>query len=141
MFSRIIECDKPQSTTKGGTQPILENFVQLRGSFLGEIKRSFGTNILKKAKLLVTKNFGLFLLVLSSVTNLRQQFIRIHKVFSQLFWNLKTLSLGRRMSTKNCSKEGYFSRKKFFFILQGRPDLNEQSITVVKEFQQLLCKL
>ena len=35
----------------------------------------------KKALFLVTKGFGTFFLVLSSVTNLREQFIGLHKVF------------------------------------------------------------
>ena len=36
----------------------------------------------------MTNVFGSVFLVLSSVTNLIEQIIGLHKVFEQLFWNL-----------------------------------------------------
>ena len=42
----------------------------------------------KKAIFSVTKDFGLFFLVLSSVTNLSGHFLRVQKVFWHLLWTL-----------------------------------------------------
>ena len=40
----------------------------------------------KKGYLPVTKDFGLFFLVLSGVTNLRRKLVRVQKIFWQLLW-------------------------------------------------------
>ena len=42
----------------------------------------------KKTIFPVTKDFGLFFLVLSSVTNLMRQVVKVQKVFWHLLWKL-----------------------------------------------------
>ena len=46
-----------------------------------EPKRSFETNISKKGIIPATRDFGPLFLMLSSMTNLRKQIIRVQKVF------------------------------------------------------------
>ena len=80
-FSRNIECDKPQGTLCKGPQAILTITVELiRAFFLGPeslLKTQFfeknGNNTKKKY-------CGLFFLVISSVTNIKGQFVRVRKV-------------------------------------------------------------
>ena len=43
-------------------------------------------NFEKKANLPVKKNFGSFFLVLSDITNVREQFIKLEEVFPQILW-------------------------------------------------------
>ena len=45
--------------------------------------------------------FGPFFFVLSSVTNLKEQFIRVYRLFPQLLWNLLEHFLGPKRLLKS----------------------------------------
>ena len=68
----------------------------------------------KKAIFPLTKVFGLFLLALSSVTNLRGQFVRVPKVFWQILWKLweRFCNTDEIVETTNFWKRGNFFSKK-----------------------------
>ena len=90
-FSRIIECDKRQGTFYKGPKVVSKISVEVRRSFVQDLRGSWKhKNLKKKAIFLVKKRnfFGVFLPVLSSVTNLRGQLVRVKKVLWQLLWKL-----------------------------------------------------
>ena len=51
-------------------------------------RKSIETNISKNRPFTITKTFGPFLVVLSSVTSLGKQYMGVHKLIWQLLWNL-----------------------------------------------------
>ena len=57
------------------------------------------------------KNFGLIFLALSSVTNLKGQFIRVHKVIWQLLWRLKDHLCNNQEVVENTS---FWKKKRKF---------------------------
>ena len=66
-------------------------------------KRSIGTNISKTAVFTMKEVFGPFFLVILSVTNLKEQFIMVHKLFWALLCKLIELIehfLGPKMLLK-----------------------------------------
>ena len=65
----------------------------------------------------MTKVFGSVFLVLLSVTNLREQILRVQKVFWQLLWNLKKLfsEPKRLLKTQIFDKKQLFQWKKIIW--------------------------
>ena len=62
----------------------------------------------------MTKSFGPFFVVLSSVTSLRKQFIGFHKLMWKLLWNFYEHDLApmRLLKTQVFEKKLSFKRKK-----------------------------
>ena len=75
------EWGRHKETTNRGPDGVLENFGQLKclipKDLIGRLKKK---TIQKKAVMQVIKDFGLILLVLLSMTNARQKFIRLRNV-------------------------------------------------------------
>ena len=85
-FSRTIAHDIYQATTYQGPKCILTNIVQLITSFLWDLRGRWKQTFQKKSCLQDDKRP--FFLVSSSVTNIRDQFMRFRKLFWHLFWNI-----------------------------------------------------
>ena len=88
IFSRDIEHAKFQGTVHKGPQGILTIIVQILWTFICDLRGRWNQTFQKTAVFTMKEVFGTFSLVLSSVTNLKEQFIRVHKLFLQLLWNL-----------------------------------------------------
>ena len=72
IFFRLIEYEKPQKKTCQGSEALLTITVEGIISFLQELKSSLKPQIFEKTAIIpVKKNFGLFLVVLRSITNLK----------------------------------------------------------------------
>ena len=81
-FSPIIECDKPQGTNYKGPQAILTITVEVIRAFLQNLRGCWEHKFLKKKAIYpVKKTLWPIFLVLSNVTDLRGQFLRVQKVF------------------------------------------------------------
>ena len=63
----------------------------------------------------MTKNFVPSFLVPSSVTNIKEQVIRVHKLFWHLLWNIQELFLG---SNRLLRKES-FEKKELFPVMKN----------------------
>ena len=87
-FPCIIERDKWQETNYKGPHCTLTIIVQMTRTFLWDLGSRYKQTCQKLAIFTLTKVFGPVFLVLSSVTHLREQLIRVHKEFWQLLWNL-----------------------------------------------------
>ena len=88
-FPRIFECDKPQETIYKRPEAFLTFTVELMTAFFKGFKSLLKTQVFeKKATFPVKRKFGPFFLRLSSTTNLNKQFIRVHRLFWKLQWNL-----------------------------------------------------
>ena len=85
-------------------------------------KRSIETNISKTAVFTVKEVFGPFFFELSSVTNLRKQFIRVYRLFRQLLWSLMAYFLGPKRLLKSpiFEKKAIFPMKKRFWPIFSR---------------------
>ena len=123
IFSRIIECDKPQGTIFKGPQAILTITVELIRAFLEDLRGCWKHQFLKKRQYFQWKRLcGLFFLVLSNVTNLRVQFLRVHKLFWQLCRIYKSISWGpeRLLKTPIFEKKAIFPVKKTLWPIFSR---------------------
>ena len=90
--------------------------------FLGP-KRSIETNISRNISLFtVTNVFGPLFLVSSSVRNIREQFIRVHKIFHKYFEIYRSSILGsvRLLKTKNFEKKAIFPVMERFWSIPPR---------------------
>ena len=76
------------------------HFSNDKNVYLGRM-RSIETHISKIAVFTMINFFGAFFLVLSSVTNLREQFVRVHKLFWQIMLNLLERFLGPKRLFEN----------------------------------------
>ena len=85
--SRIMEHDKHQRTTYRGPQGNMTPNVEVKRSFLQDL-RGWKQSFLKKRQSFQWKDFGLFFLALSNLTNVREQPSRVHKVNRRLLWKL-----------------------------------------------------
>ena len=81
IFSRIIQYDKRHGTVYKGTQGFLASFVQMIKSFFWELRGRQKQTFQTREVFTVTKVIDQFFLVISSVTNLKEQFVGVHKVF------------------------------------------------------------
>ena len=90
IFSRIIECDKPQGTIYKCSKRYTDDYCGSYNIISVTPKRLLQTIIFeKKIKNSSDKKvFGLNILALSIMTNLRRRFIRVQKVFWHLLWKL-----------------------------------------------------
>ena len=86
IFFCIIEHDICQGTIYKGPPGLLTKFMQLIRSFRWDLKVSKKQTFQKIAVFTVTKLCGPFFLILSRVTLLKEQYLRVHKVFRQLLW-------------------------------------------------------
>ena len=70
----------------------------------------------------MTKDFGPFFLVSSTVTNIREQFIQVNTLFWQLLWNLSELSLRpkRLLKTRSIQKKATSPVKSSFWPILYR---------------------
>ena len=95
--------------------------------------------------------FGPFFFVLSSVTNPKEKFIMVLKLFWQLFWKLIELiehffwDLTGCWKHKFLRKKGNLSSEKkilayFFLVISNMTNVREQFIRVHKVLWELLCK-
>ena len=111
-FSPMIGCDKPQKTIIKSPKGSLTITVQAITSFLQDIGCRKQKTLKKKAKFPVKKkDFGLYFLALSSVTNLRGQFKRVQKGI------LEITVEGTRPFLKHlsgCWKDNFSKERQFF---------------------------
>ena len=79
-------------------------------------EKSFEKTFRKKVVFLVKKCFGLVLLVLSSMTNASEKFIRLRNVYWQLFWKLWDLFCNTQVVVENTNfwEPGYSGSEKKF---------------------------
>ena len=90
IFWRILERYKPQLTRYTGQQGILTITVEVKGLILLLLRSCWKHKFLKKRQTFQWKKvFVVFSPGLSSVIDLKGQFVRVHKVISQLLWKLK----------------------------------------------------
>ena len=83
LLSLIIEHDECQKTVYRRSQCILTIIVQMIRSFLWDQRGRKKQTFQKIAVFTVTKGFGSFFLVFSSVTNIMEQLIKVEKLFLQ----------------------------------------------------------
>ena len=116
-FSCFIEHDKCQEKKYKGPQCTFTIIVQLIRTFVWDLRSRYKQTFQKLAVFTMTKVFGSVFLVLSSVTNLREQTLRVQKVFWQLLWNLKNLFLEpkRLLKAQGFDKRQPFQWKKKFW--------------------------
>ena len=88
IFSCIIENEKPHGALFKGPEGFLAVTVEVIWSVLWDLKNSIEQTFQKLALFTMTKYFGKFFVVLSSVTSLKKHNIGVHKLFWQLQWNL-----------------------------------------------------
>ena len=83
---------------------------------------SIGTNISKNSCFQVEKGFWPLLLVSSSVTNIREHFIRVQKLFWHLLWKIKErfLRTRRLLKTQSFEKKAIFPVRKRFGSIFSR---------------------
>ena len=146
IFSRIIECHKPQWTFYKGPKGILTITVEFIRAFFQDLRGCWKHKFLKKGNICSEKNIAArFFFVLSRVTNLKGRFVRVQKVFRQLlsklfdhFWNTWEVVA----NTNFWKKRQTFLWKKLsdqiFLVLSSMTNLREQFIRVHKLFWQLL---
>ena len=113
-----------------------------------EPRRSIETNISKKNCFNDEKSFWPFFLVSSSVTNIKEQFKTVLKLFWQLLWKIKERFLGpkRLLRTQSCEKQDNISSEEknfglFFLVSSNMKNDKEHKITVHMLFWQALSKL
>ena len=110
IFSRDMEHEKRQGTGYKGSQGILTFFVQMMWTFIWHLRGRLNQTFQKTAVLTMKEVFGPFFFVLSSVANLREQFIRVYRLFRQLLWN----SLEHFLWSKGCWNHQFLKNSKFF---------------------------
>ena len=95
----------------------------------------------------MTKSFGPFFVVLSSVASLRKQFIGFHKLMWKLLWNFYEHVFSTYEVVENTSfrKKAIVQAKKkcrpIFLVISSVSNLSGQFLRVQKVFWQLLWKL
>ena len=111
IFTRNIECEKPQGTICKGPKDTMKITVEVIGSFLQHLRCCWKHKKLEKRYSFQWKkiHFSLFFLVLSNMTNVREQLIRPHKVFWQVLCKLYYHFLG----TEEIDNQ-FFERKSIF---------------------------
>ena len=118
-FHRLINCDKPPRTGFFCTQAFLTSTVEVIGSFLQDLGGCWKHNSLEKKRQFIQwgKNCGPIFLVFTSLTNLRGQFVRVHKVFWQKLRSLWQQFFRTQQVVGDatfCKKEAIFPVKKRF---------------------------
>ena len=108
--SRIIEHHKCQGTFHKGPQGFLTFFEQMIRSLYWDLRGRSKRRVKKRAVFTMTKDFGPFFLVLSSVTNLREKPTRAHKLFLPLLYFLWEHFLGH----KGCWNQTFLRKKQSF---------------------------
>ena len=113
-FSRDIEHAKFQGTVDKGSQGVLTFILQRVSTFIWHLRGRLKQTFRKTAVFTMKEVFGPFFLVISSVTNLKEQFIGVYRLFRQLLWNLFEHFLGPKRLLKSpiFLKKGKFSAKK-----------------------------
>ena len=85
-FSRIIGCDKANGTIYEGPKGFLTNTVDVIRSFSQDLRFCWKQIFWKKGNLSSDKKILVFFLALSSVINLKRQYMRVPKIFWRLLW-------------------------------------------------------
>ena len=95
----------------------------------------------KRATFRWKKHFGLFLIVLSNMTNVKRQFIRFHKVFQHFCANDKNISLWPKRSIEtNLSKNSCFHDDKWFWPIFPRAiECHKHRETMYRDRQAFLA--
>ena len=146
IFSPDIEHDKCQGTVYKGSQGFLTFFVQLIWTYIWHLKGRLKQTFQKTAVFTMKEVFGPFLFVLSSVTNLKEQFIRVYRLFPQLLWILLEHFLGPKRLLKSpiFEKKQIFSGEiilaYFFLVLSNMLNFKEQFRRSNKVFWHLFFK-
>ena len=116
-FYRNIDYDNCQGTIYRGPQGILTIIVQIIWTIIWDQSGRYKQTFQKTAVFTMKEVFGPFILVLSSVTNLKGLFLGVHKLFWQLLWKLLEHFLGpeRLLKTQTFEKKRQSSqwRKQF----------------------------
>ena len=145
-FSRFIEHDKCQGTIYKGPKEVWTMIVQMRRTFLWDLRGWYKQTFQKRAFFKVTIVFDLFFVLLSSVKNIKEQLLRVHKFFWHLLWYLLELFVlpGRLLKTESFEKkQSYEWRKDFGLFFSGftkHEKFMEIFISVHKVCWQFLCK-
>ena len=88
IFSQIVECDNLQEMIYKGWKDILTVTVVVKRSFLGP-ERLLKTQVFEKGAILPMEKFLCqAFVVLSTLTNLREQLKKVRKVFWKLLWKI-----------------------------------------------------
>ena len=117
-FHRLITCDKPPGTVCKCPQSLLTFTVEVMRSFLQDLRGCWKNNFSKKRQSFQWgKNYGSLFLVLSSMTNLKGQFVTVFKVFWPLLSLLYDEILGPRrlFNSQIIGKKADFPVKKRFW--------------------------
>ena len=116
---RIIEHDSCQVTSYKCSQGLLRAIVQVMRLFLWDLMVVRKQTFQKISISTETKVFARFSLVSSRMTNLREQFKRVHEVFFQLVWKLKDpfFRTYEVLENTNLWKKAIFAVKKKHFRL------------------------
>ena len=144
-FSPDIEHDKCQGTVFNGSQGFLTFFLQMIWTFIWHLRGRLKQTFRKTAVFTMKEVFGPFFLVISSVTNPTEQFIRVYWLFRQLLWNLLEHFLGPKRLLKSPifeKKANFLWRNNFglFFLLTSNmTNVREQFMRAHKVFWRFLC--
>ena len=149
-FSRDIEHDKCQVAVYKGSQGILTIFVQLIWTYIWHIKDRLKQTFQKTAVFTMKEVFGPFSFVLSRVTNLKEQFIMVHKLFWQLLWKLIELIEHFFWDLTGCWKHKFLRKKGdlsseekilayFFLVISNMTNVREELIRAHKVFRHFFC--
>ena len=110
-FSRDFEHAKLQGTVCKGSQSILAFILQMICTFICHLRGRLKQTFRKTAVFTMKEDFGPFFRVISSVTNLEEQFIIVHQLFWQLLWKLLQLK-EHFLGPKRLLKTKIFEKKK-----------------------------
>ena len=89
IFVRIVECGKPQETIYKSQKDILTINVEVKRPFFRTLDVVDNTNFGKKTAIFPMVNFlRQTFIVISTLTDLREQLKKVHKVFWNLLWKI-----------------------------------------------------
>ena len=146
IFSRDIEHDKCQGTVYKGSQGFSTVFVQMIWTFFCHLRGRLKKTFQKTAVFTMKEVFGPFFFVLSSVTNLKEQIIRVYRLFRQLLWNLLEHFSGHKRLLKSpiFEKKANFQWRNifglFFLLISNMLNFRKQFIRAHKVFWHLFCQ-
>ena len=141
IFSRFIEHENWQRAQYEGRQGVLTLIVEIIRTFPWDLRGWQKKSFQKMSFFAMTKVFAVFFFVPSSVTNIREHFIRVHKLFRQILWNLKERFF---KELEGCWKHKVLKKRQsfqwwkvsglFFLVLSIMRNVREQFIRVHKAF-------